>query len=297
MIEASGIEGSADRKGKWINVGKIYQCVGRYAETAYTIKRTWIHVYCVEELCFYICNNAYLLEKDFMNQDMLLWLESECMLPIIAKELRALIRQGARLEEQVKLLLERVHYGSAKEIGEVVEMISANDSMNTLQKNKIRADYFLRNGRYALALQSYEDLQDELVDSEDKQLIASVFYNMGVIYAHLFLFEQAGLCFRQAYDKHKKEEYQIAFLAAEKLAKRELEYQQFVEQQKDAGQAARLVDNTFDRIRADWKKSDENMKLFELARLRESGKYEVYSKQMEKIDNACKEQYRNMVLE
>ena len=76
-----------------------------------------------------------------------------------------------------------------------------------------------------------------------------------------------------------------------------MEYQQFVEQQKDAGQAARLVDNTFDRIRADWKKSDENMKLFELARLRESGKYEVYSKQMEKIDNACKEQYRNMVLE
>ena len=45
------------------------------------------------------------------------------------------------------------------------------------------------------------------------------------------------------------------------------------------------------------RRPDENMKLFELERLRENGKYETYLKQLEKIDNACKEQYRNMVLE
>ncbi|MDE6713967.1 MAG: hypothetical protein K2K20_09545, partial [Lachnospiraceae bacterium] len=133
-------------------MGRIYQCVGHYAETAYTIKRTWIHVHCVEELCYYICNNAYLLEEDFINQDMLLWLDSECMLSSLAKTLRAQIRQGVKLEDQVRLLLETVHYCPAEEIDDIVGMIAANYSMNSLQKNKIRADYFLKNERYALAL-------------------------------------------------------------------------------------------------------------------------------------------------
>lgn len=278
-------------------MGKIYQCVGHYAETAYTIKRTWIHIYCVEELCYYICNNAYLLEEDFISQDLLLWLEADCMLPALAKTLRAQIRQGAGLAEQIRLLLESVHYCPQKEIDEIIGMIAANDSMNALQKNKIRADYFLKNERLVLALQCYEDLQDELAETGDDKLTASVLYNMGVIYAHLFLFRQAGECFQQAYEKHEKQEYRIAYLAAVRMIMTDTEYINLAGQHEEARQSFKVFENMLDRVNKEWKNSDEYRKQRRLEQLRESGNYEAFLKQLEQAGNVFKESYRNMILE
>lgn len=278
-------------------MGKIYQCVGHYAETAYTIKRTWIHIYCVEELCYYICNNAYLLEEDFINQDMLLWLDSECMLSSLAKTLRAQIRQGVRLEDQVRLLLETVHYCPAEEIDAIVGMIAANYSMNSLQKNKIRADYFLKNERYALALQAYEELTEELAKEKDDKLIASVYYNMGVIYAHLFLFGQAGEYFKMAYEKQAKEEYQVAYLAIRRMVGPDAGYLRMVGENEEYYQASRVLEHMMDKVDKDWKISEEHMRIMEIRRLRETGSMEKYSRQVEQMNNACKELYRNMVIE
>lgn len=278
-------------------MGKIYQCVGHYAETAYTIKRTWIHVHCVEELCYYICNNAYLLEEDFINQDMLLWLDSECMLPALAKALRAQKRQGVRLEDQVRLLLETVHYCPAEEIDAIVGMIAANYSMNSLQKNKIRADYFLKNERYALALQAYEELTEELKREKDTKLIASVYYNMGVIYAHLFLFGQAGEYFKQAYETQEKEEYQVAYLAVRRIVGPDAGYLKLVGENEEYYQASRVLEHMMDKTEKDWKISDEHMRIMEMRRLRETGNMEAYSRQVEQMNRACKELYRNMVIE
>lgn len=278
-------------------MGRIYQCVGHYAETAYTIKRTWIHVHCVEELCYYICNNAYLLEEDFINQDMLLWLDSECMLSSLAKTLRAQIRQGVRLEDQVRLLLETVHYCPAEEIDAIVGMIAANYSMNSLQKNKIRADYFLKNERYALALQAYEELTEELVKEKDDKLIASVYYNMGVIYAHLFLFGQAGEYFKMAYEKQAKEEYQVAYLAIRRMVGPDAGYLKLIGENEEYYQASRVLEHMMDKVDKDWKIADEHMRIMEIRRLRETGNMEKYSRQVEQMNNACKELYRNMVIE
>lgn len=278
-------------------MGRIYQCVGHYAETAYTIRRTWIHVHCVEELCYYICNNAYLLEEDFINQDMLLWLDSECMLPTLAKTLRAQIRQGVRLEDQVRLLLETVHYCPAEEIDAIVGMIAANYSMNSLQKNKIRADYFLKNERYALALQAYEELTEELTKVKDDKLIASVYYNMGVIYAHLFLFGQAGEYFKMAYEKQEKEEYQVAYLAIRRMIGPDADYLKLIGENEEYYQASRVLEHMMDKTDKDWKISDEHMRIMEMRRLRETGNMEKYSRQVEQLNSACKELYRNMVIE
>lgn len=278
-------------------MGKIYQCVGHYAETAYTIRRTWIHVHCVEELCYYICNNAYLLEEDFINQDMLLWLDSECMLPSLAKTLRAQSRQGVRLEDQVRLLLETVHYCPAEEIDAIVGMIAANDNMNSLQKNKIRADYFLKNERYALALQSYEELAEDLKEEKDDKLIASVYYNMGVIYAHLFLLGQAGEYFKLAYDKQEKEEYLAAYLAIRRMIGPDEEYLKLVGQHEEYHQASRILENMMDKVEKDWKTSNEHLRIMEMRRMRESGSMEMYDRQVEQMNSVCKEKYRNMVIE
>lgn len=278
-------------------MGRIYQCVGRYAETAYTIKRTWIRVYCVEELCYYICNNAYLLEEDFISQDMLSWLDSECALSDLVKNIRWKSRQGGGLEEQIRMLLEEVHYCSADEINDVINMIAANRNMNPMQKMKIRADYFLKNQRYALALRVYEELQGELENEEDHKLCASVFYNMGVIYAHLFLMEQAGEYFKLACEQYEKEEYKTAYLAAMRLVMPEADYLKWVAQDQTVYEASNNLETTLEQIGKDWTVSGEYMKYKETERLRRQGRYESFVRQMDQQNRAYRELYRNMMME
>lgn len=278
-------------------MGKIYQCVGRYAEIAYTIKKTWIHVHCVEELCYYICNNAYLLEEDFICQDMLSWLDSECALTEPVKNIRWKIRQGGGLEEQVRTLLEEVHYCPADEINDVVKMIAANRNMNPKQKTKIRADYFLKNHRYALALRVYEDLQEELMGDEDDKLCASVFYNMGIIYAHLFLLDQAGEYFKLAWERHEKEEYKTAYLAAMRLNMPEADYLKWVAHNSSLYEASNNLEDTLEQIGNDWTVSDEYVKFKETERMRRQGRYDSFVRQMDQQNRACRELYRNMMME
>ena len=176
-------------------------------------------------------------------------------------------------------------------------MIAANDSMNSQQKNKIRADYYLKNERYELALQSYEELAEDLKEEKDDKLIASVYYNMGVIYAHLFLLGQAGEYFKLAYDKQGKEEYLAAYLAIRRMIGPDEEYLKLVGQHEEYHQASRILENMMDKVEKGWKTSNEHLRIMELWQMREAGSMEMYDRQVEQMNSICKEKYRNMVIE
>ncbi|MDE6712439.1 MAG: hypothetical protein K2K20_01730, partial [Lachnospiraceae bacterium] len=150
---------------------------------------------------------------------------------------------------------------------------------------------------YALALQAYEDLTVELAKEQDDKLIASVYYNMGVIYAHLFLFGQAGEYFKMAYEKQAKEEYQVAYLAIRRMVGPDAEYLKLVGENEEYYQASRVLELMMDKTEKDWKISDEHMRIMEIRRLRETGNMEKYSRQVDQMNNTCKELYRNMVIE
>lgn len=276
-------------------MGRIYQCVGRYAETAYTIRRTWIHIHCVEELCYYICNNAYLLEEDFMNPELLHWLEVDCDLGTLAKKIRVQIRQGAKFEDQIRFLLEEIHYCPAEEIEEIGNMLAANRNMTSLQKKKIRADYFLKNSRYNLALQSYEELQHELDETSDYKIKASVQYNIGVIYAHLFLFDRAAAFFKQAFDIHPRKEYQVAYLAANRMLMPEVDYMKWLGKQEGVMESSEILEGVLTQYKSQYSSSDEYMKMQGLQHLRRVGNYEAFALQLDQQNISYKEQYRNMM--
>ena len=46
---------------------KASLCVGEYCETAYNIEELEIRVYCMEELCYCLKENAFLLDMSIMN--------------------------------------------------------------------------------------------------------------------------------------------------------------------------------------------------------------------------------------
>ena len=58
---------------------KASLCVGEYCETAYNIEELEIRVYCMEELCYCLKENAFLLDMSIMNDKLVDWIGWESM--------------------------------------------------------------------------------------------------------------------------------------------------------------------------------------------------------------------------
>lgn len=284
-------------------MGRIYVCVGRYAGTPYTIKKAWVHVSCVEELCFYICNNAYLIEDDFFAPDLLNWLEEECNLTSLAKKLRTIARQGAKLDDMVRTLLSEVHYCRDTELEEVVKLLLSNDKISPYEKCKIRADYFLKNKKYVLAQKLYEELKvslaEELEKSEKSPLareshireireqLAQVFHNLGVIYANLFLLDEAAVYFKEAYGVSGKDAHLEAYLSVCRMQMKDNEYLKFIADIPGAYEASKQVEETLKNTLEKWNVSEEKIRANGFEHMFKEGKAEG---DLKDLDLAAKQQ-------
>lgn len=276
-------------------MGRVYACVGRYATTPYTIKKAWVRVYCAEELAFYICNNASLLEEDFFCPALLEWLEEECDLPLTAKRICSQKRVDDRLETLVRTYLQDIRFVSPQEMDELEKLLQANRSMSGVQKCKIQGDYFLQNKKIVLAQECYQSLLEQLDPETDREMLASVYHNYGVAFAKLFLYEQAGKYFKTAYDLEEKEEHMVAYLATLRITMSEPEYLKKIATIPGAYGASGILEERLESAEADWKKSDEYMKIGGMERLKEEGGIADYYETMNFQLNVFKEEYRSMM--
>ena len=55
-------------------------CIGSYAENPYHIEKIGRNVYCIEELCYCIVKNAFLLDEESFGSSLFDWIEEECSL-------------------------------------------------------------------------------------------------------------------------------------------------------------------------------------------------------------------------
>ena len=72
---------------------KASLCVGEYCETAYNIEELEIRVYCMEELCYCLKENAFLLDMSIMNDKLVDWIGEECRVRELAKQLYPMVHK------------------------------------------------------------------------------------------------------------------------------------------------------------------------------------------------------------
>lgn len=278
-------------------MGRIYVCVGRYAGTPYTIKKAWVHVSCIEELCFYICNNAYLLEEDFFSMDMISWIEEECNLVDIAKNLRTMVRQGAKLEALVRTLLTEVHYCRETEMEEVLKLLLGSDQVSPAEKCKVRADYFLKSQKYVLAQKLYEELKDNLLHNIHKEgvqeQLAEVYHNLGVIYANLFMLNQAADYFKLAYELDQKQSHMVAYLASCRIRMKDNEFLKHIATVPGAYEASGQLEELLKTTMDEWNVSEEKIRASGFEHLRTESNLSELDIAVAQQVSVYKEEYRN----
>lgn len=276
-------------------MGRVYACVGRYASTPYTIKKSCIHVYCVEELCYYIRNNAYFMDDDFFDADLYQWLEEECNLPLLAKNLRSKARIDKRIESTVRFLLEQVHYCSEEEIVETETLLQTNRNMPGKKKLKLRADYFLSSGKTALAMQTYEDLLVRLDVSKDPRLVAAVYHNLGVIYAKMFLFSEAADYFEKAHELDGEENHMVCLLAAKRMMLSDDLYLKTVSKMENAFECSNKLEGLLEEGLSEMKQSDEYLRIKGMSQLNEQGDHTEYMNSLASQLEYFKDSYRSQL--
>lgn len=190
-------------------------CRTREADNPFYISNMDLKIYSLEELCYYIYNNIYLIGLDLADSKLVEFIRHEIKEVDLADRLTTLIQKKAGLAEIVITILKYVDYYSPAEIEEIREILETLNTQNVLERMKARADSFLDNKCYYSAIKNYSNILSSKKDTTLPGIFyARVFHNMGVAYARMFLFKRAIEYFDRAYIIGQHEESKKCSMAA-----------------------------------------------------------------------------------
>ena len=171
--------------------------MGELAVNPYFVKEACMHLYSIEELCYYVYNNAFLLDDNFVNEKLIEFIKTELNLEKLADQIEEIAGKKGALSNLTRILNNEVGYYSENEWSTLIEDIENNSKMSLDVRKKVRADGLLNAGRFGKAMEEYENILCDLTDN-DEQLIAGLYHNLGVCAAKMFLFEKAAGFFQKA---------------------------------------------------------------------------------------------------
>jgi tetratricopeptide (TPR) repeat protein len=264
-------------------------CRSKYADKPYYINNMAINIYSMEELCYYIYNNIYLIGTDLVDEGLINYIETCLMEPELAKQLEFLTSQNAGLSELVITILRYVDYYTEDEIAELKGVIDMLDTQNALERLKSRADNFLNSKRYESAIHNYGLI---VYGKRDKTLsdefYGDVWHNMGVAYSKLFSFKKATECFSTAYELNHREESQRTWKAS---AFMDVGYEGMDEADELMYVVSKEVETLLDHAPME----SEYQDIREAIILKDEGKILDYYKNMDALLKRWKSEYRNYI--
>lgn len=276
-------------------MGRILLCIGKYAETPFFMEKICVNLYSVEELCYCLIKDAYLIDQDIMDGRMETWLAGECGLRELAKQLEEMAKEGCTVGSYAGAILDYVGYGYGETRAKAVEILEKGRDLSLYEKRKARADYLAENKKYVSALKNYDSLLEEL--PEEEELRTKIFHNQGVVYAGLFQFKNAAECFRKAYEGGGGEDEYMNFLAANRMRMEETEYVDFAAGCQDKYELALKVEKLMEDAVREFEGTEESRMLFTLRVLRDENHSVSYYEETQRLVHGLKERYREITAE
>lgn len=175
-------------------------CSEPIAAIPYYMESISVNLYSIEELCYYIINHTYLIDKDFMCEELCSWLEQQLGLSQLVRRLRGIMEKKAGLSEFVYQIAAASGYCTMEELEGVRCILQQMEKKSDFECRKIRADKYMENRKYLSSIYEYRRLLEiEENSSQEQVLMGNIWHNLGCAYARLFLFEEAVVCYKNAY--------------------------------------------------------------------------------------------------
>lgn len=278
---------------------KAIVCFGEYAKNSYYFEKLGISVNCMEELCYCLKENACLLGREIMDDRLIRFIDTECKVPQLARELYALAHQKGSLSAFVILILEYVGFYDKESIRNVEETLKNNAGLTDYEKKKLRIDYLAEKGKYLTALREYDILLDELEMAggtlRNNAVLAQTLRNKGVILAMQFLYADAAQCFEKAYGITGDKELLKSFLLANRMNLSEKEYIALIASMPEAYELSLQVEKELEALENKWQQSPEYAGLGHMREWNVQGELHRYEQESEQLLEALKDAYREWV--
>ena len=277
-------------------MGKPILCIGTYAETPYYLDKIGKNVYCIEELCYCIVQNAFLLDEDSFTGELFDWIARECSLDRLADELRSMYSKRCSIASMAGTILDYVGYNTKKEVDKTEEILRENAGLDVYKKRLSRADFLMMNGRYSMAFKEYEFILTNTPDMNNR-LRARIEHNEGVMYARLFLFEKAEKMFLKAFEDSRNPESYIEYLSAVRMRLSDKEYVNFIADNEDVYEASLELEKRMNEALDLYGASDDRHNLGTISVIKAEGKMHEYYDMVGENTRNIKEEYRSLVRE
>ena len=196
-------------------MGSIILCHKKKAKQPYEISRIHKRIYTIEELCYYICNNLYLIDYTIMNEQLCDWLSDELELKELAESLRQILRQHGSVEQFITTVLSSVSIYTAGELKAIQDILAKLKNQKPIEKQKYKADNLLQSGAVRSAILIYQSiLRGDADESVNGKFYGKVYGCLGTAYGRLFLYEEAAKMYETAFQICEEESMLKAYLYA-----------------------------------------------------------------------------------
>ncbi len=187
-------------------MGKLIQCSSHIAKKPYHFRLTDTNVYSIEEVCYYIRHNIYMMQEEVFNSDFAVWLRDELGMKNTARKIENMLYDHRNLKDIVVTLCCSCDYYDEAEINEIIHIIDRTSNLPIRKRQKIEADNFLQCGSYQKALEGYEHIlrSDDMLRADITEY-GAIYHNIGVSLANLGEYGKAAVAFSHAYEKGKDE--------------------------------------------------------------------------------------------
>jgi len=235
----------------------IILCSGKYAANPFYMEDDNLHIYSVEELCYYLYKNAFLIQEDFFSEELLDWMDKELGLAEWVGQLKLLKGKEEELLRSIEYLFRMTGYYGEEDLKHVRGVLKDSNHLSVSERKKIRADAFCKKQRYARATAEYEQLLKE-TGEEQVTFRAKLYHNLGVCAAGMFLYDKAAEYFGHAFREYPNTESYVQFLTAKKLGSSQAEYLSYLAEHPESYEDSLEVENRLMRVNQAWEKMPFN---------------------------------------
>ena len=278
-------------------MGKLIQCSSPLALTPYHFRLTDTNVYSMEEVCYYIWHNIYMIQEEVFDREFVMWIEKELHMEETSHKLACLIQDHKNLKDIVVTICCSCDYYDEEEINALIRLMDEIEQMPAYARKEHKGDTYLACHSYEKALEEYEKVfeSDEVLHAE-KEAYGSIFHNMGVAYSNLAEFRKAAEYFLKAYEQNKKDASLSQGLFALRLSKDVEGYKKALVDFDVSPEKQLQWEKEYTQVISQSSQCREALKIEKLRNVMKSGNVAEYYDKVHKYVLDWKNEYRKQIV-
>jgi tetratricopeptide (TPR) repeat protein len=173
----------------------------------------------------------------------------------------------------VTVILCSADYYTEYEIKSLLKILNEIIGMPIIKRNCIKADNYLKEGRYCKAAAEYVRIINSKEAAElTPEEYGDLFHNLAIAKVHITGLKEATKLFHQAYERNHREESLKQYLLTLRLCNREEEYLKKAEEYQIGAELDYSITDSLEKIKAEAAEVAMVQKIRELCDMKSQGK-------------------------